>query len=110
MDLATGSVAGAEVHAADQGDTTTMPGTLSSAARHLAAVEAAPTPEAPAELIADKGPGSRAFPSCIAINSRVGTATMRCGGRSITIEPGSYPGLPEPLSNCGPNGWNAGSR
>ena len=106
MDLDTGSVVGAEVHAADQGDTTTMPGTLASAARHLAAVEAAPTPEAPAELIADKGyhsratlkeldedPGSRAFPSCIAINSRVGTATMRCGGRSITIEPGSYPGV-----------------
>ena len=60
MDLDTGAVVAAEVHAADQGDTTTMPGTLASAAKHLAAVEAAPTPEAPAELIADKGYHARA--------------------------------------------------
>ena len=60
MNLDTGAVVAAEVHAADQGDTTTMPGTLASAARHLAAVEAAPTPEAPAELIADKGYHARA--------------------------------------------------
>jgi transposase len=55
MDLDTGAVVAAEVHAADQGDTTTMPGTLTSAVEHLVAVDAAPTPEAPAELIADKG-------------------------------------------------------
>ena len=60
MDLDTGAVLAAEVHAADQGDTTTMPGTLASAATHLAAVEAAPTPDAPAELIADKGYHARA--------------------------------------------------
>ena len=60
MDLDTGAVVAAEVHAADQGDTATMPGTLASAARHLAAVEAAPTPQAPAELIADKGYHARA--------------------------------------------------
>jgi transposase len=60
MDLDTGAVIAAEVHAADQGDTATMPGTLASAAEHLAAVEVAPTPEAPAELIADKGYHSRA--------------------------------------------------
>jgi transposase len=59
MDLDTGAVIAAEVHAADQGDTTTMPDTLASAAEHLAAVEVAPTPEAPAELIADKGYHSR---------------------------------------------------
>ena len=59
MDLDTGAVVAAEVHAADQGDTTTMPGTLASAAEHLAAVDAAPTPEAPAELITDKGYHSR---------------------------------------------------
>ena len=59
MDLDTGAVVAAELHAADQGDTTTMPGTLASAAEHLAAVDAAPTPEAPAELIADKGYHSR---------------------------------------------------
>ena len=37
-----------------------MPGTLARAAEHLAAVDAAPTPTAPAELIADKGYHSRA--------------------------------------------------
>ncbi len=59
MDLDTGAVIAAEVHASDQGDTRTMPGTLAGAAEHLAAVEAAPKPEAPAELIADKGYHSR---------------------------------------------------
>jgi transposase len=59
MDLDTGAVVAAEVHAADQGDTTTMPGTLAGAAERLASVDAAPTPEAPAELIADKGYHSR---------------------------------------------------
>ena len=47
------------VHAADRGDTATLPGTLESAARHLAAVEAAPSAEAPAEMVADKGYHSR---------------------------------------------------
>jgi hypothetical protein len=60
MDLDTGAVVAAEVHPADQGDTTTMPGTLASAAEHLKVVDAAPTPETPAELIADKGYHSRA--------------------------------------------------
>jgi transposase len=60
MDLDTGAVVAAELHCADQGDTTTMSGTLASAERHLAAVDAAPAPEAPAELIADKGYHSRA--------------------------------------------------
>ena len=59
MDLDTGAVIAVEVHAADQGDTATMPGTLASAAEHLAALDAAPTPQAPAELIADKGYHSR---------------------------------------------------
>jgi transposase len=58
MDLDTGAVVAAELHPADQGDTTTLPGTLASAAAHLAA-GASPTPEAPAELIADKGYHSR---------------------------------------------------
>ena len=60
MDLDTGAVISAELQAADQGDTTTMPGTLARAAEHLAAVDAAPTPKAPAELIADRGYHSRA--------------------------------------------------
>ena len=51
MDLDTGAVVAAEMHLADQGDTATLPGTLESAARHLAAVEAAPSAEAPAELV-----------------------------------------------------------
>jgi transposase len=60
VDLDSGAVVAAEVHTAEQGDTTTMPGTLASAAEHLAAVQAEPTPEAPAELTADKGYHSRA--------------------------------------------------
>jgi transposase len=59
MDLDTGAVIAAEVHGADQGDTATMPGTLASAAEHLAALDAAPTPQVPAEPIADKGYHSR---------------------------------------------------
>ena len=59
MDLDTGAVVTAEVHAADQGDTATMPDTLANAIEHLTAVDAAPTPETPAELIADKGYHSR---------------------------------------------------
>jgi hypothetical protein len=47
MDLDTGAVVAAELHPADPGDTTTMPGTLASAAEHLAAVGTSPTPEAP---------------------------------------------------------------
>jgi transposase len=60
VDLDTGAVVAAEVHEADQGDTATLPGTLASATEHLAAVAAAPTPEAPAEMTADKGYHSRA--------------------------------------------------
>jgi transposase len=59
MDLDTGAVVAAEIHLADQGDTTTMPDTLSRAAEHLDTVDAAPTCEAPAELITDKGYHSR---------------------------------------------------
>jgi transposase len=59
VDLDTGAVVAAEMHAADLGDTATLPDTLASAARHLGAVEAAPSTEAPAELVADKGYHSR---------------------------------------------------
>ncbi len=106
MDLDTGAVISAEVHPADQGDTTTMPGTLASAAEHLAAVDAAPTPEAPAGLIADKGYHSRdalkaldggPWKSRISEphrdDSRVGTATMGPAGRSTTIGRGCAPAL-----------------
>jgi len=60
VDLDTGAVIAAEMHPADQGDTTTLPGTLASAATHLAAVDAEPTPKDPTELVADKGYHSRA--------------------------------------------------
>src|SRR6195952_1327062 len=60
VNLDTGAVVAAELHPADQGDTTTMAGTLASAATHLAGVDAAPTPQDPAELVADKGYHSRA--------------------------------------------------
>jgi transposase len=52
-------VVAAEVHAADQGDTTTVPDMLANVTEHLAAVDAPPTPEVPADLIADKGYHSR---------------------------------------------------
>ena len=59
MDLDTDAVVAAEMHAADRGDTATLPDTLESAARHLAAVDAAPSAGAPAEMAADKGYHSR---------------------------------------------------
>jgi len=52
-------VVAAEMPQADRGDTATLPGTLASAARHLAAVETAPSAETAAELVADKGYHSR---------------------------------------------------
>src|SRR3982751_5013762 len=57
--LDTGAIVAAEGHAADQGDTATLPGTLAAAEANLAAVGAAPAPEAPSELVADKGHHSR---------------------------------------------------
>jgi len=59
VDLDTGAIVAAEVHPADQGDTTTLPETLQAAEANLATVDAAPTPEDPAELVADKGYHSR---------------------------------------------------
>src|SRR6478752_7644178 len=59
VDLDTGAIVAAEVHAADQGDTATLPDTLEVAEANLAAVGAGPTPEDPAELVADKGYHSR---------------------------------------------------
>src|SRR3954465_13668497 len=59
VDLDTGATVAAEVHPADRGDTATLPGTLAAAEANLAAVGATPTPEDPAELVADKGYHSR---------------------------------------------------
>jgi hypothetical protein len=59
VDLDTGAIIAAEIHAADQGDTATLPETLKAAEANLAAVGTGPTAEEPAELVADKGYHSR---------------------------------------------------
>ena len=61
VDLDTGIIVAAALHPADQGDTTTIEGTLTTAARNLAQVSAAPTTDKPSELVADKGYHSRAL-------------------------------------------------
>ncbi|HUO90036.1 MAG TPA: transposase [Rhizomicrobium sp.] len=60
VDLDTGAVVAAEIHPADDGDTTTLSGTLKTAAANLALLGRAPTTAEPAELVADKGYHSRA--------------------------------------------------
>ena len=59
VDLDTSAIVAAEIHPADQGDTATLPATLGTAKVKLAAVDVAPTPEDPTELVADKGYHSR---------------------------------------------------
>ena len=59
IDLGSGAIVAAAIHPADQGDTTTLPETLQAAEANLATADAAPTPEEPAELVADKGYHSR---------------------------------------------------
>ena len=59
VDLDSGAIVAAAIHPADQGDTTTLPATLEAAETNLATVDVAPTPEDPAELVADKGYHSR---------------------------------------------------
>jgi transposase len=60
VDLDTGAVVAAEIHPADDGDTTTLSGTLKAAAANLAKVDRAPSTTEAAELVADKGYHSRA--------------------------------------------------
>ena len=101
VDLDTGEVVAAEVHAADEGDTTTITSTLDAAQRNLTSVGAPPTSDDPAECVADKGYHSRAvltdlngvrgrpgFPNRSAGASRAGTATRRRAGRFTTIARG----------------------
>ena len=59
VDLDTGAVVVAELHPADEGDTTTLPKTLAAAEANLEAVDVAPTAEDPAECVTDKGYHSR---------------------------------------------------
>jgi transposase len=60
VDLDTGVIVAAALHPADNGDTTTIHGTLAAAENNLAQIEAAPTKEEPSERVADKGYHSRA--------------------------------------------------
>src|SRR5215472_7111924 len=60
VDLDTGVIVAAALHPADEGDTTTIAGTLAAAETNLAEVSAAPMQDKPSELVADKGYHSRA--------------------------------------------------
>ena len=95
VDLDTGVIVAARIHPADQGDTHTLAGTLEQAMLDL--VGRAPTPETPAEMVADKGYHSReglkaledsAWKSRSPRRSRrlspAGTVTTRLAGRSTT--------------------------
>jgi len=59
VDLDTGAIVAAEIHPADQGDTATLPETLTAAEANLTSLGAQPTTENPAELVTDKGYHSR---------------------------------------------------
>jgi transposase len=59
VDLDTGVIVAAQIHPADQGDTSTLPGTLAQAEAMLDRVSAGPTPEDPTEVVTDKGYHSR---------------------------------------------------
>jgi transposase len=59
VDLDTGVIVAAPIHPADDGDTTTLPGTLEAMARNLAEVGLAPTLDEPCALVGDKGYHSR---------------------------------------------------
>src|SRR5712671_7530607 len=61
VDLDTGVIVAAALHPADNGDTTTIEGTLAAAENNLAQIDAAPTQDEPSELAADKGYHSRAL-------------------------------------------------
>ena len=100
VDLDTGAVIAAELHPADEGDTTTLAGTLEAAEKNLAQVGAAPTTAEPGELVADKGYHSRAvlkdldggvWKTRIAEPKRrafhAGTAMTRRGRRSMPTAP-----------------------
>ena len=123
VDLDTGAVIAAELHPADQGDTTTLAATLTAAEANLAAVDTAPTADAPAELVTDKGYFGRhvlkplqdgpwktriAEPKGKGI-SLAGTATTTRGGPSTTTGRGCCRGLRRRRSSCAPRSSNAPS-
>ena len=115
VDLDTGAVVAAELHPADEGDTTTLPKTLAKAEANLEAVDAAPTSEDPAECVADKGYHSRAVlralndsPWKTRIAAPKQTGFSRWHGdeaarrASPTTVRGSSPGSPARPSSCAP--------
>lgn len=59
VDLDTGVIVAAPIHPADEGDTTTLPGTLEAAACNLAEIGLAPSVAEPCSLVGDKGYHSR---------------------------------------------------
>ena len=60
VDLDTGVIVAAVLYPADNGDTRTIESTLATTQNNLAQINAAPTPDKPSELVADKGYHSRA--------------------------------------------------
>src|SRR4051812_9715683 len=89
------------IHAADEGDTTTITSTLDAAQRNLTSVGAPPSSDDPAECVADKGYHSRAvltdldggpWKTRIAEPQRRGVsrwpATRTRAGRFTTTAPG----------------------
>jgi transposase len=61
VDLDTGVIVAAVLYPADNGDTRTIESTLATTQNNLAQINAAPTPDKPSELVADKGYHSRAL-------------------------------------------------
>ncbi|MGO9238984.1 MAG: transposase [Methylocella sp.] len=59
VDLDTGVIVAAPIHAADEGDTATLDPTLEEEEKNLSAPGLAPTPEDPCDLVADKSYHSR---------------------------------------------------
>jgi transposase len=55
VDLDSGAILAAPIHPGDAGDTQTLEATLAAAASNLEPLALAPAPDAPAEVVADKG-------------------------------------------------------
>ena len=120
VDLDTGAVVAAELHPADEGDTTTLGKTLAAAEASLKAVDLAPTVENPAECVADKGYHARAVlkdldnsPWKTRISEpkqaafRVGVVTRQRVARSLKIACGSSLVSPARPSSCVPSSSSA---
>ena len=94
VDLDTGAVVTAELHPADEGDTTTLEKTLAAAKENLDSLDAAPTAEDPAECLTDKGYHSRGgFADERQGDLMVGWAEMIEGGFDGFAEAAPHRGL-----------------